>query len=101
MNSKLIDAALALMSIQGENWEDLFIASKNYIEVISLSSLSEIEQLFLICQEKYLLEFPFWARLIAGKLILLQTTSFEKKEWVKSILKLYDGYNHNEIIDNL
>lgn len=101
MNSNLIDAAESLMSIQGEKWENLYLASKNYVETISLASLPEIEQMFLFCQEKYLLEFPYWARLIAGKLILLQTTSVEKTEWVKSILKLYGGPEQNSIIDNL
>ena len=80
--NKLIDALEQIIQINNTDWKKIFSASINFIEVLSISTAEEIEEMLDYVYKHRYLECPFWARLIAFRLLILLKPNDERiKQW--------------------
>ena len=88
--SKPLNRLKQLVNIRGKDWKKLYTTSTKYIEDLSHSSGADIEEMLNYVYEHYLLECPFWARLIAFRMLVLQNPNDEKmKQWAASDIKFF------------
>jgi len=97
--NKLIKTITQLIEIEGYDWEKLFFASKQYIETLSSSSSQEIEGMLQYIYDNYYIECPFWARLIAFRILVLQNPDNEEiKRWAKNDIIMFGGPEWKDIV---
>ena len=91
--NRLIKAIEQLMQIKGNDWEKLYRASSYYIEILSISSADEIEAMLDYFYKNFATETtPFWARLIAFKILVLQKPNNNKiKQWAINDALMFGG----------
>lgn len=99
--NKLIDAIEQLMNIKGYDWQKLFLASTHYIETLSLSDSDEIKEMLKYIHEHHFMDCPFWAILIAFRLLVAQNPNDEEiKYWALSDLGVFGNPELDKKIEN-
>lgn len=72
-----------------------------YIESLCFASKSEIVKLLEHVDERYEMQFPFWARLLAFRFALLQSPDDpELLEWAGAMLRTYGGPDYDDIAND-
>jgi hypothetical protein len=99
--SKLNKAIEQILQIKDYDWEKIALSSHQYIEVLSLSSSDEIKEMIRYVYEHYYMECPFWVKLIAFKMLLLQNPDDEEiKQWAKADAEMFGGPEWKEAVSN-
>jgi len=90
--NKVLVAAEKIMSFDLDNCKNLLAANDLYIEALTGSPAEDIEVMLRTMFDKYYSEFPFWARLIAFRLLcLLEPENDSFKKWAQGDVSAFGG----------
>jgi hypothetical protein len=99
--SKLNMAIEQLVQVKGDDWEKIALASNHFVETLSLSSSEEIKGMIKYVYEHYYMKCPFWAKLIAFRILLLQNPNDEEaKQWATADAEMFGGPEWKEAVGN-
>jgi len=88
--NKVLMAAEKLISIDSDDYKNLLSANDLYIEALTGSSATEIETMLRTILDKDYLILPFWARLIAFRLLcLLEPENDSFKKWAEGDISAF------------
>ena len=97
--NNLISIVEQMMKINND-WKKLYEVTTNYIETLSVSSSDEIHEMLQYVDKHYFLEFPYWARLIAFRiLVLMKPNDLKIKHWVTSVLGVFGDPKRDKEIE--
>ena len=97
--NKVLSSAQKIMSIDSNNFPELLIANNEYIETLAQSNASEIKDMLENLLGENYLEFPFWARLIAFRILcLLEPEDIDLKKWAEGDISALGGPEWDNVI---
>lgn len=98
---KLIESVTELANVKGNDWEQISRSSQNYIEVLCNSNSQEIKEMIKFVYENYYMECPFWAKLIAFKILILENPEDDElRQWAVADSKMFGSPEWSEIVSN-
>ncbi|MDQ3192189.1 MAG: hypothetical protein M3Q58_11410 [Bacteroidota bacterium] len=98
--NRLIKAVTEIIVIEDNDWKRITIVSQEYIKTLTSSSTDEIKEMIDFVYKNYYMECPFWVKLIAFKILLLQNPNDEEvKKWAVADVQMFGNPEWTEIVE--